>query len=85
MKSFYSRDIDYRCLLNNGVAAKLLSLKPRTSPYAFSPSHSRTIVQRYNINCDLLLLWNHTISPSAKDSYSIEPLPVLHSKLEFEW
>ena len=25
------------------------------------------------------------INPSAIDSYSIEPLSVLHSKLEFEW
>ena len=24
-------------------------------------------------------------NPSAIDSYSIEPLSVLHSKLEFEW
>ena len=57
MKLFY---IDYRCLLYNGVAAKLLSLKPRT--FVFFPLHGPTIVRRYNINCDLLLLCNHTIS-----------------------
>ena len=57
MKSFYSRDIDYRCLLYNGVAAKLLSLKLRTS--TFFRLHGRTIVRRYNINCDLC---NHIIS-----------------------
>ena len=54
MKSFYSRDMYYRCLLYNGVAAKLLSLKPRTS--SFFPLHGRTtsLVQLYDVTMEIV-------------------------------
>jgi hypothetical protein len=50
LNSFYSRDIDYRCLLYKGASAKLLSLKPRKSIYC------HTILQQYDRKSDLLLL-----------------------------
>ena len=57
------------------------------SRYMFDDlSHLTYFVRTLAKEADSLKFSSKYLSdPTAIDSYSIEPLPVLHSKLEFEW